>query len=115
MFEDFYYSAGASLNETSADTIRDLQAQKAHYIKRAQQLKELMAKSVEIAAKIKEKGSKTKDGLMQKIYQTRASEESAKQQLYATRMEAIQQATKVADLKISVANLRLQNKAKRQA
>ena len=61
----------------------------------------------------KDREGKTKDTTTQKIYQARQSEESMKQQLYSTRLEAIKQAAKIVDQKLTVANLRLQSKAKR--
>jgi hypothetical protein len=94
--------------------VKSLQGVKAHYIKRAQQIQKKQEEAVEVLSKIKEKEGKTTNSMTKKIYQARAGEESMKQQLYATRLEAVKQAAKIIDQKLTVANLRLQAKAKRQ-
>ena len=115
-FEDFYFEkVDVEINEANQDTIKSLQGAKAHYQKRAQQIQKKAAEAGEVLTKLKEREGKTKDPVTQKIYQARQSEESMKQQLYATRLEAVKQATSIVDQKLTVANLRLQAKAKRQA
>lgn len=115
-FEDFYYEpASVDLNEASQETVKSLQGAKAHFAKRAEQIKKKQAEAAETLNKLKEKGSKTKDPSTQKIHQARGSEESMKQQLYATRLAAVQQAEKIIDQKITIANLRIQSKTKKAA
>ena len=113
-FEDFYFEeVNADVNEANQDTVKRLQGAKAHYSKRAQQIQKKQAEAGEALTKLKDREGKTKDTTTQKIYQARQSEESMKQQLYSTRLEAIKQAAKIVDQKLTVANLRLQSKAKR--
>jgi len=115
-FEDFYFEeVDINLNEANQDTVKSLQGAKAHYQKRAQQIQKKAAEAGEVLSKLKEREGKTKDPTTAKIYQARQSEESMKQQLYATRLEAVKQASKIVDQKLTVANLRLQAKAKRGA
>ena len=112
-FEDFYFEeVNVDVNEANQDTVKRLQGAKAHYSKRAQQIQKKQAEAGEALTKLKDREGKTKD-TTQKIYQARQSEESMKQQLYSTRLEAIKQAAKIVDQKLTVANLRLQSKAKR--
>ena len=115
-FEDFYFEeVDLEINEANQDTIKSLQGAKAHYQKRVQQIEKKAAEVGQVLSKLKDREGKTKDPITQKIYQARQSEESMKQQLYATRLEAVKQATSIVDQKLTVANLRLQAKAKRQA
>ena len=113
-FEDFYFKTNEDLYEASQDTVKSLQGAKAHYAKRADQIKKKQQEAGEALNKIKDREGKTKDPTTQKIYQARGSEESMKQELYNTRLTAVQQASKIIDQKLMVANLRLQAKAKRQ-
>ena len=115
LFEDFYEGTFDELNEVNQDTVPKLNAMKTHYAKRSADIKAGQAKISVSLAKIKERHGKTKDPASQKIYQARAAEESAKQELSIARLEAIQLALKVVNQKITVANLRLQAKAKREA
>jgi hypothetical protein len=115
LFEDFYEGTFDELNEVNQDTVPKLNAMKTHYAKRSADIKAGQAKISVSLAKIKERQGKTKDPASQKIYQARAAEESAKQELSIARLEAIQLALKVVNQKITVANLRLQAKAKREA
>jgi hypothetical protein len=115
-FEDFYFEEeNFDLNEANQDTVKSLQSAKAHYTKRAQQIQKKQAEAGEVLSKIKDREGKTNDSMTKKIYQARAGEESMKQQLYTTRLEAVKQAAKIVDQKLTVANLRLQAKAKRGA
>jgi hypothetical protein len=115
LFEDFYEGTFDELNEVNQDTVPKLNAMKTHYAKRSADIKAGQAKISVSLAKIKARQGKTKDPASQKIYQARAAEESAKQELSIARLEAIQLALKVVNQKITVANLRLQAKAKREA
>jgi hypothetical protein len=115
LFEDFYEGTFDELNEVNQDTVPKLNAMKTHYAKRSADIKAGQAKISVSLAKIKERQGKTKDPASQKIYQARAAEESAKQELSIARLEAIQLALKVVNQKITVANFRLQAKAKREA
>jgi len=115
MFEDFHPDALEELNEVSQDTIVKLNNLKAHFAKRMTAIKDSQAKAKERLATVKERQSKTKDPDSQKVYQARASEESMIQQYMQTRLDAVAQAAKIVDQKITVANLRLQAKAKRKA
>jgi hypothetical protein len=115
-FEDFYFEeVNIDINEANQDTVKSLQGAKAHYAKRAQQIQKRQAEAGTVLTKLKEKEGKTKDPMTQKIYKARQSEESMKQQMYSTRLEAVKQAAKIVDQKLTVANLRLQAKAKRGA
>ena len=115
-FEDFYFEeVNIDINEANQDTVKSLQGAKAHYAKRAQQIQKKQAEAGEVLTKLKDKEGKTKDQMTQKIYKARQSEESMKQQMYNTRLEAVKQAAKIVDQKLTVANLRLQAKAKRGA
>lgn len=115
-FEDFYFEdASFDINEANQDTVKSLQSAKAHYAKRAQQIQKKQSEAGETLSKIKEREGKTNDPMTKKIYQARSSEESMKQEMYNTRLEAVKQAAKIIDQKLTVANLRLQAKAKRQA
>jgi len=115
-FEDFYFEeVSLDVNEANQDTVKSLQGAKAHYSKRAEQIKKKQAEAGEVLSKLKDREGKTEDPMTQKIYQARQGEESMKQQLYSTRLEAVNQAAKIIDQKLTVANLRLQAKAKRQA
>jgi hypothetical protein len=115
MFEDFHPDTLEELNEVNQDTIVRLNNLKAHYVKRMSAIKASQAKAAERLAAIKERQSKTKDPDSQKVYQARASEESMIQQYMQTRIDAVTQAAKIVDQKITVANLRLQIKTKRKA
>lgn len=115
LFEDFYEGTFDELHEVNQDTVPKLNAMKTHYAKRTEQVKGMHQKASVALAKVKERQGKTKDPASQKIYQARAAEEQAKQELANSKMAAIQLAIKVVDQKINVANLRLQAKAKREA
>jgi hypothetical protein len=115
LFEDFHPDMLEDLNEVNQETVVKLNNLKAHYIKRTTALKDAQAKAAERLSTVKERQSKTKDPDSQKIYQARASEEGMTQQWLQTRIEAVTQAAKIVDQKITVANLRLQAKAKRKA
>ena len=115
-FEDFFFEdVNVDINEANQDTVKSLQGAKSHYQKRAQEIQKKAAEAGEVLTKLKTREGKTKDPTTQKIYQARQSEESMKQQLYSTRLEAVKQASKIVDQKLTVANLRLQAKAKRGA
>jgi hypothetical protein len=113
-FEDFYQEPEIDLNEASQDTIKRIQGEKVHYQKKVEHIKKKQQDSAEEMSKIKDRASKTKDPLVAKIYQARSSEEKIKQQMYKSRLDAVQQAARVADQKLTVANLRLQNKTKKK-
>jgi len=113
-FEDYYQEPAVDLNEADQDSVKKLQDAKAHYAKRAEQIKKKQQETSEVLNKIKEREGKTRNPLTQKIHQARASEEGMKQELYNTRLAAVQQAVKVIDQKITIANLRLQSKAKKE-
>lgn len=114
MFEDFHPDTLEELNEVNQDTVVKLNNLRAHYAKRANAIKVSQAKAADRLATVKERQSKTKDPDSQKIYQARVAEESMIQQWMQTRIDAVMQAAKIVDQKITVANLRLQAKAKRK-
>jgi hypothetical protein len=114
-FEDFYYDDSDVLNEASQNTIARLQNQKGNYAKKLGVLKRKQQESAELASKIKEKESQTKNQMTQKIYSARAMEEKMRQELYGYRLQALEQALKIVDQKLTIVNLRLQSKSQRDA
>lgn len=115
LFEDFHPDILEELNEVSQETIVKLNNLKAHFAKRMAAIKDSQTKAKERLASIKDRQSKTKDPDSEKIYQARASEEGMVQQYMQTRLDAVSQAANIVNQKITVANLRLQVKAKRKA
>jgi hypothetical protein len=115
-YEDFYYRADSDdVNEASQQRLAKLQDKKAHFAKRAAELQNTGSKISDTMAKLKDKSSKTKDPATAKIYQERIAEEGMKQQLAATRLQAVQQEEKIVDQQINIANLRLQASVRKAA
>jgi hypothetical protein len=102
------------INEASQDTIRRLQLQKNRYTERLETLKRKQAECSEAANRIKEKEGKTKSAITQKIYAARAQEERLREELYMLRLQAVAQAAKVVDQRLTVVNLRLQSRSQKK-
>jgi hypothetical protein len=114
-YEDFYTGDLPDLNEATQETVQSLQAAKAHYEQVAEKIKAAQQRAAEAVKKMKEREGKTKNPEVLKIYQARGTEESIKQTLYQTRLQAVTLASKLVDQKLLIANLRMQNQAKKKA
>jgi hypothetical protein len=113
-FEDFDSINSVDINEASQDTLKRLQMQKQSAASRLAMIKKKQQESSENENRIKERESKSKDDSVKKIYAARVAEEKIRQQLYDIRMQAVQQAERLIDQKLMVANLRLQNRAQKK-
>ena len=113
-YDDFCFESVGSVNEATQDTVLRLQEAKSRLTEKAEEIKKSQSQSMESMRNIQERSQKTKDAMTLKIYQARVNEEKMKQQLYTLRMQAVQQSAKIIDQKLTVANLRLQAKSKKQ-